>query len=325
MCPRSTRNASVSSYCPHGCLVAHWVLIALMLLLNFGKAQDTAQLQQHVCDSEMQIVMCGQIPLSEGRDWSTCCRLYRAPAELSPAAAAKQAAAVAAASIQALNNLPLREDLALNPVSVADVASATSSINWLYGDCTWELLASIPDFSQLPEKVQIKQLSVPQLDKGLIQRVKAEALSKVDQAIQQQYQKLRWVNASSGFVHPGTYAGAAELAVMQHRLANGMQPQTAAKDALLSGAGILPKIYDSGWSVPTDCPESYSGPYPVKVVDVKWSGISSALATCPGNYPSGPPAAPLDICANVSGDASSEHYGLQKRTDNRPTGLHGKK
>jgi hypothetical protein len=81
------------------------------------------------------------------------------------------------------------------------------------------------------------------------------------------------VNAVSGFLHPGTCAGPAELAFMLQQLRNGSEPQASALHSLLTGLRVPPKVMDpvSGWSPPTDCsPDNYTGPYPMPVALIRW-------------------------------------------------------
>jgi hypothetical protein len=85
----------------------------------------------------------------------------------------------------------------------------------------------------------------------------------------------RTVNANSGFVHPGTCAGPAELAFMLQQLRNASEPQTSALHSLLTGLRVPPKVMDavSGWAPPTDCsPDNYTGPYPMPVALIRCGG-----------------------------------------------------
>jgi hypothetical protein len=80
------------------------------------------------------------------------------------------------------------------------------------------------------------------------------------------------VHAVSGFRHPATCAGPAELAFMRQQLRRGAEPQASALHSLLTGLRVPPKVLDavSGWSPPIDCsPDNYTGPYPMPVALIR--------------------------------------------------------
>jgi hypothetical protein len=87
--------------------------------------------------------------------------------------------------------------------------------------------------------IQIAQQTVPQLTKPTILKIQQAALAATSTDIQQTAAKIRSVGSSSGFVHPGTCLGPVEVAAMQHRVRNGVQPQLTAKEVLLTGGGWL--------------------------------------------------------------------------------------
>jgi hypothetical protein len=92
-------------------------------------------------------------------------------------------------------------------------------------------------------EVQIVQQTVPQLTKPAMQQIQQAALAATPLYIQQATAKKRSVGSASGFVHPGTCMGPAEVVAMQQRVRRGVQPQLAAKEVLLSGAW---RVYDLG-------------------------------------------------------------------------------
>ncbi|KAF8063673.1 hypothetical protein HT031_003528 [Scenedesmus sp. PABB004] len=103
---------------------------------------------------------------------------------------------------------------------------------------------------------------------------------------------------AAGLHHPASTAGLAELAWLQHRLANGASPQAPALEQLLSGAGVPPKRYDGCWAPPTGCPADYDGPFPMRVASIRYGGLNDpALGACAPNYPA---AAPPALCGHVS-------------------------
>jgi len=85
-------------------------------------------------------------------------------------------------------------------------------------------------------KVQIVQQTVPQLTKDAVQKIQQAALAATPSDVQQAAARLRTVSKASGFLHPGTCMGPVEVATMQYRVRNRVEPQATAKDALLSGA-----------------------------------------------------------------------------------------
>lgn len=215
----------------------HVLLVALQLVMLSHLAAAAGDSRHRytsprdlVCNSDMQIVMCGQIPLAAAAERRACCRMFRpAPVNVSASAVVQEAAAASKA---------LQDKLTLEHRTDLDVAngSLAAPLDWLYSsNCTQSAKVDVPVFLQGGE-VRITQQTVPQLDRTTIQKVKAAAMAKALPEIQQQHARLRSADSGSGFVHPGNCVGAAELATMQHRVFNQVQPQLAAKDVLLTGA-----------------------------------------------------------------------------------------
>lgn len=165
-----------------------------------------------------------------------------------------------------------------------------------YGTCTRMQVAPVPSFPDDNSSIQITQQTVPQrLSKPMIRRVKQYAIdhlkasnfngygplaenmtAKESAAVRQTYYELRAVNPSSGFVHPGCVAGPAELALMKERLSDNAALQELALKSLLTGSGVPPKVMRQWngselhtWSVPTDTPLNYSGPFPMQEVETR--------------------------------------------------------
>jgi hypothetical protein len=96
--------------------------------------------------------------------------------------------------------------------------------------------------------VEVTQASVPVLSSAQIRRIKSTALALQPIEVQRSYSKLAHMNAESGFLHPTGYAGPAELALLQYRLAQQQPVQAAALDSLLTGANVPPKVYEGAAS-----------------------------------------------------------------------------
>jgi hypothetical protein len=95
---------------------------------------------------------------------------------------------------------------------------------------------------------------VPELTPALIRRIKQAALAAAPAAVPAGARALRdTVDAlrpdggkSSGFIHPGGYAGAEELALLRERLEGGAPLQAAAKESLLTVRGVVAGV-GVGW------------------------------------------------------------------------------
>jgi hypothetical protein len=104
---------------------------------------------------------------------------------------------------------------------------------------------AVPDTQTVQiTSVEVTQASVPVLCSAQIRRIKSTALALQPIEVQRSYSKLAHINAESGFLHPTGYAGPAELALLQHRLAQQQPVQAAALDSLLTGAKVPPKVYE---------------------------------------------------------------------------------
>lgn len=146
----------------------------------------------------------------------------------------------------ALPPKPARPDLEATP-SITYPASSSSNT------------ALLPTFGGSPVNVTYVEQAVPKLDKQTIQRVKAAAIAALPADLQASIKSIKTVGPS-GFQHPSCMVSPAELAVMKDRLNNGQQPQTMAKDALLTGkyyafdAKIAAPKSFKGWVLPYDTP-----------------------------------------------------------------------
>ena len=165
-------------------------------------------------------------------------------------------------------------------------------------------LPAIPDSSSKP--VQLTTQFVPRLSTASIRRVKLHALAELPSSSRSEVQEVHWVDKHSGFTHPASIAGPAELVLMQRRLLHRQEPQLAAQRALLSGGGVRPKYYtnpESGrkWAAPTDCPaEGYKGPYAVPEVNIDWGGLDAKpikQRVCAETFD---PNAPQQMCGHLS-------------------------
>lgn len=224
------------------------------------------------CSSEQQIIECGQIPFTAQEDRAACCALNK---PLPPGAADGVNAAAAVAQ------QPARADL---------TGGLASGPNYKFGSCIQQATAAVPAFRDVSTPPTLTYQAVPQLDKGAIQRIKAAALAALSDGVKANIGRSRSINSNSGFVHPGTTAGPAELALMRERLRAGSQTHQVARDSLLWGNNVRPKLRpapDGGtWAPPTDTPaDGYYGPLAMQRVKTKWSGLNVDAQDCPGNYP----------------------------------------
>lgn len=83
-------------------------------------------------------------------------------------------------------------------------------------------------------QVSYATFNVPTLSAAAISRIKSKAVSAAPRALRQKYTHTRAVNPTSGFLHPGGFAGPEQLAAMESRLAANVQPQVTARDSLLT-------------------------------------------------------------------------------------------
>jgi hypothetical protein len=164
-------------------------------------------------------------------------------------------------------------------------------------------MAYVPAFSssnQTTEALNTMYQVVPVMTKNLIRRVKTAALMQAaasqqpgtpaadslqvslpepgsnttsnGSSIEVDFMAWSSIHAVSGFRHPATCAGAAELAFMLRQLRKGAEPQASALHSLLTGLRVPPKVLNpvSGWSPPTDCsPDNYTGPYQMPVALIR--------------------------------------------------------
>jgi hypothetical protein len=225
---------------------------------------NPAQLQASVlaCDSEQQMVMCGDIPYTQAyrSERAACCAMHQ-PMVLP--AAAQQADLLATEQQRQVRRQIPRTDL---------TDGLLYPPNFEFGRCTTKQQATVPTFSG--RSVTLRSFDVPKLDKGIIQRVKARVHSGLPQRIKDDINRLRTWNSGSGFQHPASCAGPYELAVMKERLRNNNNIQTAARDSLLYGTGVKQKMYwlpgGGTWAPPTNCPaDGYFGPLPISRVQIK--------------------------------------------------------
>jgi hypothetical protein len=214
------------------------------------------------CNSERQMVMCGDIPYKSAyrAERAACCEMHQ-PMVLP--AAAQQADLLATEQQRQNRRQNPRPDL---------TDGLLYAPNYMFGTCTTRQQATVPTFSG--RSVTLRSFDVPRLDKGIIQRVKARVYSGLPQQIKDDVNRLRSWNSGSGFQHPAACPGPYELAVMKDRLRNNNNIQIAARDSLLYGVGVKQKNYwlpgGGTWSPPTDCPPTgYIGPLPISSVQIK--------------------------------------------------------
>lgn len=214
------------------------------------------------CNSDQQMVMCGEIPYTPAHRVvrAACCDLHQ-PMVL-PAAAQEADLLATEQQRQVQRQNPrsdLRDGLLYSP-------------KYMFGTCTTRQQARVPSFSG--RSVTLRSFDVPELDKGIIQRVKARVYSGLPQRIKDDINRVRTWNSGSGFQHPAACAGPYELAIMKDRLRTGNNIQAAARNSLLYGAGLKTKDYrlpgGGVWAPPTDCPvDGYVGPLPIAKVQMR--------------------------------------------------------
>lgn len=240
------------------------------------------------------MVLCGEIPFEFTEQRAQCCAQAR-PAPLPPAAAAAVATARASRKGISARYALVRPDL--------DTGSAfyTTPPQYLFGECTTQLVAQVPTFAKDANNVTVTTYvgqPVPQLSKSTVYRVKQRAITVATSALRSRYRAVRRLNALSGIQHPAGFVGAAEVAAIQARVKAGVQPQAAALESLLTGNGVVPKVYAGGWSFRTDTPAGdYGGVMPMAKFEADWGGVAVDDTTCPSNYPAG---APRSLCGHIA-------------------------
>eukprot|EP00775_Hariotina_reticulata_P001819 gene1819-2153_t len=131
-----------------------------------------------------------------------------------------------------------------------------------------------------PSQYNKAMQDAPNLDQDLIKKIKAEALKKLSADLQQKINQathkssaVRIDGRESRIRHPGGITSAAELVLMQDRLAKEIQPQHWARHALVTGDGVRRKTDYGKWAPPTDCkPDTYGGPYAMADVYITYDG-----------------------------------------------------
>jgi hypothetical protein len=110
----------------------------------------------------------------------------------------------------------------------------------------------------------------PALSSRIIKAVKAAALSAAPAAVRSRHTKL--ARTTNGFLHPGTYASALELASTQAGVAAQAPLQVMALNALVTGDPLwVPRKPYGSWSFRVDTPAAgYGGPFPSAKVDIDW-------------------------------------------------------
>jgi hypothetical protein len=249
----------------------------------------------HACTTERQVVHCSHI--AQARQRKLCCQLYApVPDTDSHQRIGADLAAVAQSEAVALARTTRRVDLH---------HTTRPMFEDLHPDCFVPVqLPSIPANQSNP--VEISTQYAPKLSTADIRRIKAHALEQLPASMRARIADLQWVHHNSGFTHPASLAGPAELVLLQQRLQNRQQPQLAAQRALLSGGGVRPKYYtvpETGrrWAVPTDCPVAgYRGPYAVKEVQIDWGGVDAKPLQQRACAQSFDPNAPQQLCGHIS-------------------------
>lgn len=289
-------------------LVIMAVLVLMALPAAVGQqqlivSQDLSQLS--ACDSDMQIVMCGQLPFTALEDRRSCCEAYGPVPEDQMAAAS----AAAAAAAQAVPTVTVQGDVSVmqigtssirfEPALRSDLLRAQRSaqkLNYNLGSCLPEAQVLLPSFyyqeGQHSTTVGTTFQRVPQLSSNVLAAVKSNAINSWPWGLRAAYNRIARTDRRSGFIHPAGYAGPAELALMQYRLGTAAQIQSTTKRpgppqaqvaseamqqrspvteaalySLISGAKVPPKVYPGPWWPPTDCSaRGFHGPYPMSKV-----------------------------------------------------------
>ncbi|KAI8474482.1 MAG: hypothetical protein J3K34DRAFT_518210 [Monoraphidium minutum] len=284
--------------------------LALLPLLLLSASFLWAPAAPTACKSEWQIVMCADVPVSDTARLDACCRDHLPPP---PAAAAVVTAAAAQADAAAAVARP-----DLDP----DSGPYSEPLDWLFGSCVPQATAEVLAFSRDEEGRTLAQVDVqpvPALSASLIRRIKARALRAAPAGHRLLAARLKQRTAGAArrgaaggggdaaaggaagepFAVPGGYAGPAELATLQWRLAQGSPLQAAAKDSLLTGRWVPRNVKGrNGWHLPVTLPpEGYGGPYAMKELLVDIGGTVKNTSACPPNFP---PNANLAACGHTA-------------------------
>jgi len=246
------------------------------------------------CNSEQQLIMCGEIPFTDFQARRECCLLNR-NFPPTPEVAAAVAEAEAAQEVTAAAAGTDRPDLD----STGAVAKPPL---YIYSTkCLRSIQAQIPSFSATG--VTTVTFTVPILNTTMISKIKNASITALKSSLDTQWvasahNSLRKENITSKFIHPGTLSGPGELPLLSYRLNKTIAAMITSRNSLLTGTGVPPKTYSGNWSAPTSTPRTgYTGPYSMRSVQIKYSGIENNTATCPSNYPTG---APLNQCGHLS-------------------------
>jgi hypothetical protein len=251
------------------------------------------------CNSEQQIINCGQIPLTRRyrAHRATCCRMYR-PISL-PSSAVSIASVAVAQQTSVVSGIP-RNDLNLT-------GYLSSPPAYPYSTCgIRSAVASIPTFTTVNGATQysVASFTVPVLNKTLIQTIKTAAQNLLPTSIRNSISSLRSVHGGSGIIHPGSAVSASEIALMINRLNSNSAVQVAARSTLINGTGVVPKNRPANgggvWAPPTNCPSSgyqSAGSLAMPNVQIRYSGINAPGINCTAAYD---PRAPTNICAHIS-------------------------
>eukprot|EP00879_Flechtneria_rotunda_P009993 GHRR01010449.1.p1 GENE.GHRR01010449.1~~GHRR01010449.1.p1 ORF type:complete len:150 (+),score=33.94 GHRR01010449.1:2860-3309(+) len=136
------------------------------------------------------------------------------------------------------------------------------------------------------------QYAPGQFNPKQVQRIKqAVLLQPSNIKLLEQYCSILIVNPSSSLIHPAGYAGPSEMALALQRRAAGRAVQSIAFSSMLTGNGVPPKKYASGWYSPVDTPVVYKGPYPMSSVNVRYDTIPDSLCMSGLHY--------SKLCPNV--------------------------
>lgn len=188
-----------------------YVVLALLLQqAGMSSAQgqsDTSPLPWRGCNSDLQLVNCGEIPLTKAyrQQRRACCRRHR-PGQIPQTA---QAVATAASVQQAaVADQITRTDLTTDYLTKP---------NYYIGQtgCPQPSVANVPTFSVDGSggytNVAISSSTVPALTKAIVKKVKNYIMSgtSLPLAVRNYYTNVRRVNTVNGvsFNHPGTLAG----------------------------------------------------------------------------------------------------------------------
>jgi hypothetical protein len=225
----------------------------LLLLLALTASQCvSAQLQLPQCSSERQIVMCGQLPVDTAAGvaaYTECCARHE-PFVLPPHA--QEATSQVATSTAAVAATIPRPDLDLTPTgryaTPPDFLWTSTAIahDKPVSTCVPKGQLLMPSFS-LGQQVTVNSVTAPILSSTQISRVKARALALIRNvprsvrraALTLRIQARTAVPEATGlYTHPAGLMGAAELALMQNRIAASTSPQAEASVYMLSGATV---------------------------------------------------------------------------------------